>query len=420
MAPPDPAAVRRRPARGGVRADERALAPDLARGLMLLLILLSNTGFFLYTAEYGPTGWHPVDGSAVDRAVRFAMITALDLRVYPLFAFLFGYGMMRLYARQTAAGASGRAAVALLRRRSLWLLVFGGVHAALFLGGDILGVYGVVSLVLGALLLRRSDRALLFWAAAAYLPMCVAALTSVGDLSAAPGSTPLPEPSFTAYAAGAESALAAVGVRLTTWAFLVGFAVLGFPMYAAMLLGFWAARRRVLEEPHRHLRLLRCTAVAGVAIGWAGGLPAALAHSGLLDVPAAALGEDGLLGQVQSATGVPGGLGYAAVITLVAMRLPTRVRRSAPVRAVAATGARSLSCYLAHSALFSPVLAAWGLGLGAHLGSATVAAFAIGVWLLTVVAAAALDRAGRRGPAEALLRRLVYGRPAPTGPGAPD
>jgi uncharacterized protein len=76
---------------------------------------------------------------------------------------------------------------------------------------------------------------------------------------------------------------------------------------------------------------------------------------------------------------------------------------------VSAVGKRSLSCYLAHSLLFAPVLAAWGLGLGEHLSSWTMALFAVGVWLLTVAGAYALERAGRRGPAEAVLRRLMYG-----------
>ena len=53
--------------------------------------------------------------------------------------------------------------------------------------------------------------------------------------------------------------------------------------------------------------------------------------------------------------------------------------------------------------------ASWGLGLGALLGSATMAAFAVGVWLVTVAGAYAMDRAGWRGPAEVLLRRLTYG-----------
>jgi uncharacterized membrane protein YeiB len=36
---------------------------------------------------------------------------------------------------------------------------------------------------------------------------------------------------------------------------------------------------------------------------------------------------------------------------------------------------------------------------------------AVGTWLLTVAAAFWLDRAGRRGPAEVLLRRLTYRKP---------
>src|SRR5687768_1637019 len=74
--------------RGAVHQDERALAPDLARGVMLLLIVMSNTAFHLWGSRHGPSGWHPVDGSWLDRAVQFVMIVTLDLRAYPLFAFL--------------------------------------------------------------------------------------------------------------------------------------------------------------------------------------------------------------------------------------------------------------------------------------------------------------------------------------------
>jgi uncharacterized protein len=87
--------------------------------------------------------------------------------------------------------------------------------------------------------------------------------------------------------------------------------------------------------------------------------------------------------------------------------------------AVAAVGRRSLSSYLAHSLIFAPLLAAWGLGLGALLGSATMAAFAVGVWLVTVVGTYAMERAGRQGPAEALLRRLTYGTAGRAAPAEP-
>lgn len=68
--------------------------------------------------------------------------------------------------------------------------------------------------------------------------------------------------------------------------------------------------------------------------------------------------------------------------------------------------------YLAQSVLCAPVLAAWGLGLGAQLGSATMALYATGVWLVTVAFAVVLEQRGARGPAEVALRRLTYRQPS--------
>jgi uncharacterized membrane protein YeiB len=405
--------------RGGVRPGERALAPDLARGIMLLGIVLSNTAFHLYAARRGPSGWQPADGTWLDHAVQFTMITVLDLRIYPLFAFLFGYGMMQLYLRQTAAGTTERDAARLLRMRSLWLILIGLAHAGLLMAGDIVGYYGVLSLALGLLFLRRGERALKWWMVAglALLLLTLAdplvTVLRAGDLGAIGDAGA--DPGFVAYAPEQESWLDAAQVRLETGLFIT-FAASPLSLlgggFLIFLLGFWAARRRVLEEPGRHRRLLRRTAVLGIATGWLGALPAALAHVGALDVPPDAESESGLLTVLREVTGNAAGLGYVAAVALFAHWWTTRERRrgATAVAAVSAVGKRSLSCYLTHSLVFAPVLAAWGLGVGAHLGSATMALFATGVWLLTVAAALALERAGRRGPAEAVLRRLMYGR----------
>lgn len=403
----------------GVRAAERALAPDLGRGLMLLFIAMSNTAFHLWNSDYGPSGWQPTNGGWTDHTVQFAMIVGLDLRIYPLFAFLFGYGMTQLYLRQTAAGVPERKAVGLLRRRSLWMVVIGLAHAGLLMAGDIVGYYGVVSLVLGWLFLRRSDRALKWWiwisvtllVVMAAQPVVSAALQgdlgSLGDAGADPGGE--------AYGAGKESWLAAAGTRTVTGLYLVGLAA---PLTlltgggVIFLVGFWAARRRILEEPGSHLRLLRGTAVLGIATGWLGALPAALAHIGALDVPADAQSEEGALTILREVTGNAAGLGYVALVALFAHWWTRRPRRrgTKAVTAVTAVGKRSLSCYLAHSLLFAPLLAAWGLGLGEHLTSASMVLVAVGVWLVTVAGAYALELRGKRGPAETLLRRLAYGK----------
>lgn len=404
--------------RGGVRAEERALAPDLARGFMLLLIVLSNTAFHLWAARGGPSGWQPVDGSWLDHAVQFTMITVLDLRIYPLFAFLFGYGMMQLYLRQTTAGTSERDTLRILRRRSLWLIVIGLTHSALLMAGDIVGYYGVLSLVLGLVFLRRSERALKWWIwiGAAHLVLVslqpvVSALLQ-GELGSL-GNAADADAGYVAYAAEEKNWLDAAGTRVSTGLYVTsgGLLALVGGGYVIFLLGFWAARRRVLEEPGLHRTLLRRTAVIGITIGWLGALPAALAHVGALDVPDDAQSETGALYLLRELTGNAAGLGYVAAVALFAHWWTSRRTRrgSAAAAAVSAVGKRSLSCYLAHSLLFAPVLAAWGLGLGEHLTSATMALFAVGVWLITVAGAYALERAGRRGPVEVVLRRLMYG-----------
>ncbi|KUF19731.1 DUF418 domain-containing protein [Streptomyces silvensis] len=404
-----------------IRAAERALAPDLGRGLMLLFIAMSNTAFHLWNSDYGPSGWQPVNGNWADHTVQFAMIVGLDLRIYPLFAFLFGYGMMQLFLRQKASGQDERAAVRLLRRRSLWMIVIGFAHASLLMAGDIVGFYGLVSLVLGWLFLRRSDRALKWWIGTAATVLVVLAAQPVvttvltgGDLGSI-GDADATEPGSEAYAADKENWLAAAGTRMTTGLFLIGVAaplVLATGGFAIFLIGYWAARRRILEEPGRHLKLLRRTAVAGIAIGWLGALPAALAHVGALDVPADAQSDSGPLFTLRDVTGNVGGLGYIAAVALFVhwwTRHPHR-RGARAITAVSAVGKRSLSCYLTHSLLFAPLLAAWGLGLGEHLTSASMVLVALAVWLVTVAGAYALELRGKRGPAEAVLRRLMYAK----------
>ncbi|WP_436758774.1 DUF418 domain-containing protein [Streptosporangium sp. V21-05] len=396
------------PIRGPVQVGERVLAPDLARGFMLLLIAVANTPWYLWGRELRATTIHPPGGSTLDRIVQVAAIVGVDCRVYPMFAFLFGYGMVQLLSRQRAAGHPEPAVRALLRRRGLWLLVFGFAHAALLWQGDILGAYGLAGLLLAGLFLRRKDRTLLVWAAIGMGVLTLATLLSaVGACFATDASPEIAGylPIGAASVAESDPFAAALG-RLAFWPMVVvGQGLLGLVLPVAIVLGFWAARRRILERPGEHLPLLRRVAVVGIAIGWLGGLPHAAAVMGVLRIPE----ESMFVFEVsQSATGLPAGLGYAAVFGLVGHRLGRRRRPGLAVTAVAAAGRRSLSAYLAQSLLCAPVLAAWGLGVGAHLHSASVACYAIGVWLITVAAAYGLERRGGRGPAEVLLRRLTY------------
>ncbi|WP_132874996.1 DUF418 domain-containing protein [Tamaricihabitans halophyticus] len=389
--------------RGPVDGGERAIAPDLARGCMLLLIVVSNSMFFLWAGD-PQAHFEPAEGLA-DRIARFLMALVLDLRAFPLFAFLFGYGMTQLYRRQLAAGTSTSAAWGVLRRRSLWLLVFGFLHAALLLASDVLFAYGVISLLLGWLFLHRADRALRL--AAAIAGALVAAMFAFGALlfyGAGTGRAEQPLTFAAPDAAAEPNYLLSALVRLESWPAISAMTILGITAPAAMLLGMWAARRRILEEPHRNLALLRRTAVLGSTIGLVGAAPAALATLGALSVGS----QEGELGvfAMQWSSGLAAGLGYIALFGLLAHQVAGRP--GVVVTAVSAVGRRSLSTYLAHSVLLAPVLAAWGLGLGQYLGEASMAGYAVLVWLSTVFAGYALHRAARPGPAEAALRGLIY------------
>ncbi|WP_233712477.1 DUF418 domain-containing protein [Kribbella turkmenica] len=85
---------------------ERALAPDLARGFMLLFITLANSHHFVH----GTTvfGGFPMDGSVVDRVVGFLISTLVDGRAFPMFGLLFGYGVAQIVRRQRESGQEWR------------------------------------------------------------------------------------------------------------------------------------------------------------------------------------------------------------------------------------------------------------------------------------------------------------------------
>ena len=166
-------------------------------------------------------------------------------------------------------------------------------------------------------------------------------------------------------------------------------------------------------------RLLRRTAVIGIAVGWAGGVPSALVALVALDVIALPDALSWTFLGLTSVTGLGAGLGYAALFGLLATRVEAHTeamgRMPLPARALSAVGKRSLTFYLFESLLMAPLMAGWGLGLGEHLGTTQVLAVALGVWLLSLPLAMVLEARDRRGPAEVLLRRLTYGRHDPAG-----
>jgi uncharacterized protein len=381
---------------GATPTAARALAPDLARGFMLLLIALANVHLWSYGHALGPRGY-PSDQSVADQAVTMLQMLLVDGRAYPLFGFLFGYGIVQLAGRRGAVGMPGDAVTRLVRRRGWWMVLIGFVHGLLLWSGDIVGAYGLIAVVLAGLLVRGDDRSLIVTAVVGVL---LASLFYSGSGLTPPGppvESLLPSMAVT-------SPPAAAAMRLVEW-FGIGFILQAFSVCAAVAIGAWAARRRLLDEPERHRLLLTRVAVAGIAVAVVGGFPFALMAAQIWPSPPIAAVVLG--GFLHGMSGYAGGLGYAALFGLLAIRLS---RGTGPVTfALQACGQRSLSSYLAQSVAFAALLPAWTLGLGDGAHVWQTALYGFGAWLVILLVAAASARAGYRGPAELLLRRLTYG-----------
>jgi uncharacterized membrane protein YeiB len=323
----------------------------------------------------------------------------VDGRAYPLFGFLFGYGIVQLAWRRGAVGLPATAVTRLVRRRGGWMILIGLGHGVLLWPGDIVGAYGLLAVLMAGLLVGGSGRRLLITAG---VGVALVTLLYAGSALPVPGRTTQLLPSMTIPDAGP-----ALAARAVEW-IGVGLLIQALGVFAAVALGARAARLRLLDEPQRHRVRLRRTAVAGISAAALGGLPLALVTAGVWTSPPILL----LLvaGAAHALSGYAGGLGYAALFGLLAIRIAEHGRPGAVVRAVRACGQRSLSCYLAQSVAFVALLPAWTLGVGAHARVWQAALVGLGTWLVILVIAALSDRAGYRGPAEVVLRRLTYGR----------
>lgn len=379
----------------------RSLAPDIARGLMLLLIALANVPYYLYALPPGTLGPHPEPQGLADRVAQVLMMTFVDHHIFPMFAFLFAYGMVQFYTSRRRRGITDWHVRRMLLRRHWAMLALGFLHAALLFSGDVLGSYAIAALLLTWLLFRRRTNTL---RTVLVVLAIIGVLATVGllVLGVMVGGPPGPDEAIGASPAAVGNYPDSVGERLVSWTLTTPIAAVFFTIPAMVVAGWYAARHRVLDDPLKHRRTLVRIAAICLPIGLASTALTGFQQIGELPnlAPFAFFGA-------QLTTGALTGPGYAALFGLLATRWPHH--QPAPVRAVAAMGRRSLTFYLAQSIIMAPLLSAWGLGLGARLTTWSSLLVAAGVWLVCLPVAAWMGRRGMRGPFETVLRALTYG-----------
>ena len=130
-----------------VSSAERISSIDVVRGFALLGIALMNILFsgLPLAAQFNPN----VAGGAhgPNLAAFFLQYILFDGKMRGLFSLMFGAGSFYLIQRGLTRGNSVEA-VEVYYRRTLWLMLFGAIHAYLIWHGDILYPYALLGLVL--------------------------------------------------------------------------------------------------------------------------------------------------------------------------------------------------------------------------------------------------------------------------------
>lgn len=371
-------------------------APDVARGFMLLLIAVANVSW-----------WMPSGSALEENAGRVDQIWLLirtgvvDQRAYPLFAALFGFGLMTMVNRRVAADIDRGvppywafdSARRLIRRRGWWMLLFGLVHALIFMG-DIIGTYALLAAIFAGVLTRKQYRLMAGIGSGALVAALAFAL-----LSGISGSADITGMAETLGRGGLFMPL----LSILLWAFNSPMTLLVSTVIPAAFIGARLADTDILANPAAHRSRLALVATAGLGIGFAASLPLGLRLSGIAVGAAPAWAWP-----LNTLAGLAGAFGWLALLTLFAGNPPVGGHLSGIRQMLSAIGQRSMTAYVGQSVLFALffAVARW-TGISEYVTTASGALIALAVWLILGLLCQVMASRGTRGPLEVLLRRAV-------------
>lgn len=386
-----PPAERTSPTSAPLNPPERIDAIDVLRGVALFGVMAVNIAMEFRVSIFEQ--FLPAAGaaSALDRAVQTFLTSAIELKAFALFSWLFGVGLAIQFDR--LADNPDRAA--LLTRRLATLLAFGLVHLFLIWNGDILTEYSLAGLIVLPLLWGPR------WLLAAAASLALALYLALPLLSIVPWPTTawmkvhVVEASRV-YGSGGFGDILAFRIREVASILPLHLAI--FPRTVALFLfGMFAWRTGILRRSATRRLLLFTVAVLGIVVGSA--LTAIGDERSLLP----------FLGQARSyleqlATVVLAA-GYGAAI----LGLMTTTAGKRMLGWAAPLGRMAFTSYLVQSIIFGWIFYGYGFGLFNRVGVATALAIGIGVYVAQVLISAWWLKHYRFGPLEWLWRSAMYG-----------
>ncbi|MBP2241123.1 uncharacterized protein J2Z40_001685 [Cytobacillus eiseniae] len=378
-----------------VTEKERIISLDIMRGFAILGIFLVNMLTFHSPFMY----IDPLEywSGAVDQSIYTFLDLFVQASFYPLFALLFGYGLMIMRERSLLKGYSfGQIAT---RRLSL-LLFIGMIHAFLIWHGDILITYALMGFLF-LLFMRLNGKNLIIIGIVLYvIPNLLMVLLVFASLFIVSGDAlSLTDPaqveaSFQAYQNGSFTEITVQ--RFKDWYFannLGTFFVMIISILPLFLIGGGVAKLKWLEEPKKHQRKLIIIASTALIIGL------------LLKLLPMFTAHNFATNYVQDAFGGPLlAIGYGLVIALI-IENETMKKLLYPLSFV---GKLSLSNYLLQSIVATFIFYQYGLGLYGKVSLATGTVIVLIIYIMQLLISRYWVKHFYYGPVEWVWRSFTY------------
>ncbi len=402
-----------------VTIEDRTHLIDVVRGFALFGVLLGNMVWLSQEVALTSQQIAELPTAGIDQISRYLVQFFVDGKFVTLFAFLFGMGFSVQLMRAEARGAP---IIPAYIRRMVILLAFGILHAYLLWYGDILVFYALLGFVL-ILFRYRSDRTLLIWgvATAVAVPVLVLMLKSgIGIINpvdpaaaaaAAAQDVQIKAERLAAFTTGSYFDVFPENAKINASFWLGGVCLFALPhIFGKFLFGFYAGRRRLLQDAAGHLVIYRRLLWWGLAIGliansaWV--LIKVLADSKIIE------------GSSPLVIGSPipeyiGMLGLAGFYLSALVLLFQRPAWRKTLLLLAPVGRMALTNYLMQSAINLFIFYGFGLGLMGKIGSTYCILISIAAFAFQIVFSNWWLKRFRFGPMEWLWRSLTYGKLQP-------
>jgi uncharacterized protein len=419
-----------------VTAAERISSMDVLRGAALLGIALMN---IVFSGLPMAADWNPkVSGGAtgLNLAAFFVQYIFCDGKMRGIFSIMFGAGSYYLVSRAVSRGA-GIQAAEVYYRRTLWLMLFGIVHAYLIWHGDILYPYALLGLMLFPLH-RASAKGLLIAAGVCVLLMTGWSVRQGFDIQktyrlameaekATAAHKPLTDEQKDAKESweqkrkyynpsaddlkkeremysGSYFHLVAKRAALVSEWHNTAFYLSGWDMFTMMLLGIAFAKTGVLAASRSFAFYTRML-VGGYAIGLPiGAIAAWLAYKQGFEPM-----QTVFVFSTYQVARVAMTLGHVAALLLICKAGWFAGLR----RRLAAVGQMALSNYIAHSFVYGFVFYGYGFGLFDRLERYQLYFVVLAMWVFSLLVSPVWLAHFRFGPLEWCWRSLTYWKRQP-------